>query len=507
MLRIPLRIAVAPSPRHLSLSLSLQRMRKIGTIPNSPHTSIPPPLPPTSPLSAPDTPPRPAKAVGDISSIFPSLSSNPTPPTPLPQRFADVKANLIQNTSPETLQASWDKLLSELAKELVEIRKLGSDVIPAVDYKDLKDAERDKKMLQEIRKRGAVIVKGVMGEGEVLQMKDQVKKYLQDNQGRVKAFPATSPSVYEIYWSPPQIRARTHPNLLTTHRFLLSSLFASPLPDSQINLTNPLSYADRLRIRPPGDARFALGPHVDAGSVERWEDPTYASAYSPIWAGNWPSYDPFSAEGMEMRERGVLDMYNGAGACSMLRLWQGWLSLSHTSPGEGTLRVFPLLKQSTAYILLRPFFSPDATTGKWTFTNPITSALPGSIPSFTQELNPTTHPHLALDNGGMVSMPTVKPGDYVAWHGDAIHAVESIHAGKGDSSVFYIPAVPDSLRNREFLKRQREEMETGGVPPDFPGAGVETEGERGWAGKGGWEHVHEEGDRRVLGWGLREGEE
>ncbi|KAF8426187.1 hypothetical protein EV426DRAFT_530646 [Tirmania nivea] len=479
--------------------------RTIGTFPTSRNPSIPPPPSPAFPPFATD-PPRPAKAIGDISSIFPSLSSNPTPPSPLPQRFADVKANLINNTSPDTLQASWDKLLSELEKELVEIRNLGSNVIPTVEFKNLEDVKRDQKMLDEIRRRGTVIVKGVMGEGEALEMKEHTRMYIKDNLRRVKAFPATNPSVYEIYWSPPQIRARTHPNLLTTHRFLLSSLFSPSLPNSQIDLTTPLSYADRLRIRPPGDASFALGPHVDAGSVERWEDPTYASAYSPIWAGNWLSYDPFSAEGMEMRERGVLDMYNGAGACSMLRLWQGWLSLSHTSPGEGTLRVFPLLKHSTAYILLRPFFSPDTTAGKWTLTNPITPALPGSIPSFTQELSPTTHPHLALSNGGIVSIPTVKPGDYVAWHADAIHAVESFHAGKGDSSVFYIPAVPDSVRNREFLKRQRMEMETGGVPPDFPGAGVETEGERGWVGKGGWEHIHESGDRRVLGWGLREGE-
>lgn len=36
-----------------------------------------------------------------------------------------------------------------------------------------------------------------------------------------------------------------------------------------ISTTSPTSYADRFRIRPPGDAAFALGPHVDAGS---WRD-------------------------------------------------------------------------------------------------------------------------------------------------------------------------------------------------------------------------------------------
>jgi hypothetical protein len=34
------------------------------------------------------------------------------------------------------------------------------------------------------------------------------------------------------------------------------------------------------------------------------------------------------------------------------------MSLSHSRPGTGTLRVLPLLKESTAYWILRPFL-PD----------------------------------------------------------------------------------------------------------------------------------------------------
>lgn len=429
------------------------------------------------------------------------MSGNPPAPTPLPPRFASVKANLISQTSPEKLQASWDNLLAELDAEIAIIARNGSNVIPQVEFSELKDAERDEKFLEEVRKRGTVVVKGVIPEEEALEMKEQARKYIRENEGRVKAFPASNPSVYEVYWSPPQIRARTHPRLLTAQSFLLSTLFEKTLPNDSVDLSTPLAYADRLRIRPPGDAGFALGPHVDAGSVERWEDPTYASTYDHIWQGNWQKYSPFSREGVIARENAQLDMYNGAGACSMLRLWQGWLGLSNTSPGEGTLRVFPLLKHSTAYILLRPFFSPDSSPGqKWRLEHPVTSSLPGSIPSFTQELNHQTHPHLKLDEGGMVSVPTVKPGDYVAWHGDAIHSVEAVHRGKGDSSVFYIPAVPASKRNVEFLRRQKATMESGGVPPDFPGAGVEGQGEGGWKGQGGWGDVHPEGDRRALGW-------
>jgi len=358
----------------------------------------------------------------------------------------------------------------------------------------------------------------VIAQDEVLEMKESVKRYIERNKERVTAFPAWNPSVYEIYWSRGQIRARTHPNLRSAHIFLLSALFSPPPERTGIDLTSPLIYADRVRIRPPGDTGFTLGAHVDAGSVERWEDPTYASAYEAIWRGDWEAYTPFSGDGLAVREKAQLDMYNGAGACSMLRPWQGWLSLSSTAPGEGTLRVFPLLKHSTAYLLLRPFFSPSSSSGSpstsrerknetnhgepyWQLDTPPTAIFPGSIPSYTQELTPASHPHLKLSSS-MVSVPKVSPGDYVAWHYDAIHAVDPVHAGTADSSVFYIPAVPTSPRNIEYLTRQKATMEVGTVPPDFPGAGEDSGGECGWFGKGTWMDIHPQGERKALGWGL-----
>lgn len=40
----------------------------------------------------------------------------------------------------------------------------------------------------------------------------------------------------------------------------------------------------------------------------------------------------------------------------VFRALQGWTSLSHTGPNEGTLKVFPAIKESSAYMMLRPFF-------------------------------------------------------------------------------------------------------------------------------------------------------
>lgn len=83
------------------------------------------------------------------------------------------------------------------------------------------------------------------------------------------------------------------------------------------------------------------------------------------------------------------DLYGGSGQCSVFRMFQGasislprsftssltafrgpgqflrcllagWTALSTTSPGEGTLQVFPDVNLATAYVMLRPFFKPRA---------------------------------------------------------------------------------------------------------------------------------------------------
>jgi hypothetical protein len=112
----------------------------------------------------------------------------------------------------------------------------------------------------------------------------------------------------------------------------------------------------------------------------------------------------------------------------MFRMFQGWLSMSTTSPGEGTMKVNPLLSKATAYFLLRPFFQPTRSSSdiglafldadNWQLEDQTTSVLQGAIPSNCQELNEALHPHLGLEYT-MVHIPQVRPGDYVAWHCDS----------------------------------------------------------------------------------------
>lgn len=240
------------------------------------------------------------------------------------------------------------------------------------------------------------------------------------------AFPPSDPQVFELYWSAPQLKARSHPSLLRVQRRLMSLAWHASSPAAPISLANPLSYADRLRIRQPGDAAFALGPHIDGGGVERWESNGYGrgAVYDAVLEGNWEAHDPWDVGG---RIDVVNNLYDGQGACSVFRMWQGWLSMSHAKPTEGTLLVYPLIKMATAYVLLRPFFRPVSEArdarfldeSNWAFTGveEMTSELEGAWPGYGQELTDQLHPHLELE-GTMVHVPTIRPGDYVAWHCD-----------------------------------------------------------------------------------------
>jgi hypothetical protein len=109
-------------------------------------------------------------------------------------------------------------------------------------------------------------------------------------------------------------------------------------------------------------------------------------------------------------------------------------------------------------------------------------------------MNESLHPHLELSTS-MVSIPTVRPGDMVFWHCDTIHAVDSVHRGNFDSSVFYIPAAPLCEVYGEYLAQQRHSFQQGIPPPDFPGG----EGESRHVGRATPENIKTVEGRRAMG--------
>ncbi|KAI5860892.1 DUF1479-domain-containing protein [Durotheca rogersii] len=422
--------------------------------------------------------PTQGKREGSIADAFVSLSGIAR--SPLPQRYLEHKKALVEGHEKDVID-SWNRLLPQLKRENETIYREGPRIIPTIRFRDL---DRDLVELRsEIERRGVAVVKGVVPEEEARSLKSEIEEYVTQNP-HTKAFPPHDPQVYELYWSAPQIRARAHPNLLRVQAALMQKLWRTSDPRSALSMS-PLSYADRLRIRQPGDASFALGPHVDGGSVERWEPDGYGrgGVYNKIFEGVWEEYDPWDAT---TRVSAVIDNHNGLGACTMFRMFQGWLSMSATNPFEGTLMVNPAIKLSTAYFLLRPFFRPISDLDRvsvddylaaenWEFAgSEMTSELQGATPGHGQELSTVLHPHLDLENT-MVHVPPIKPGDLVVWHCDTIHAVDKVHKGQSDSSVLYIPVCPLTESNARYLVRQREAFLSGTPGPDFPGGRGEAD--------------------------------
>ncbi|KAI9725625.1 MAG: hypothetical protein M1828_002910 [Chrysothrix sp. TS-e1954] len=411
-----------------------------------------------------------AKKEGDISDSFVQLSGQSF--KPLEPRFAEIKKKLIYGHE-DALEAAWKRLLRTLREEVPLVASLGPEVIPQIDYVDIDRPSEH--FTKEHKKRGVAVIRNVLSQREALELKSELRSYIRDNP-HTKAFPQVNPQVYELYWSKSQIRARSHPNLLRTQRFLMSHWHSSN-PEANISIDHPTAYADRVRMRQPGDAKFALSAHVDGGSCERWEANGYGlgRVYDAIFRGDWESYDPWEAS---CRLPVVSDLYQGAGACSVFRMYQGWLSMPHIGPGEGTLLVNPLLGLATSYYLLRPFFEAKRSAealgpeflepSNWRLQREQDSWLHGATPGHGQELTAQLHPHLDLDHS-MVHVPKVAPGDYVAWHCDTIHAVDKVHAGSTDSSVLYIPSCPLTELNARHMDRQRDTFMRGVPGPDFPG--------------------------------------
>ncbi|KAL6305120.1 hypothetical protein BKA93DRAFT_817078 [Sparassis latifolia] len=415
----------------------------------------------------------------------------------LPMRFAALKREICAN--PEKMVYSWQGVLKELESTAEEIAARGADVIPQVLYGDVVRG-LSTEQIKNVTKAGVIIVKGGVPEQEALSWKQSIREYARVNADGVKGGPPGNIVFYELYNSRPQIYARTHPAVIATQRALLA-LWHTSSPSTAVSLHTPVAYFDRLRIRPPGPSVFTLGPHIDGGGVERWEDPGFRACFGTILnsdaGADWRAHNPFD---VTPRLHAKQDLYNAPNQCSVFRPWQGWTSLSHTGPGEGTLRVLPMLSLATAYIMLRPFFrlrssatASSLKTADWELDLDGT-AFPGSSPGKTQELNAETHPHLRLDRT-MVSMPRIAPGDQVYWHCDLVHSVETDHNGLGDSSVLYIPAVPLTEHNATYLREQRLAFKGGLPPPDFPGG----DGESRFFGRATTEDVEGVEGRRLLG--------
>lgn len=302
-----------------------------------------------------------------------------------------------------------------------------------------------------------MILRGVVPEAEATAWEKSLKEYVQKHPG-VGGHPAKKPAAWNVFWTKAQVEMRSHPRVLEAMRSV-SRLWHVSDPDTLIDFDSQVVYPDRIRIRYPTTepGQFPLAPHLDSGSIERWEDDENRRNFAKIFEGDWQDWDGWVAD---HRVDAASDLYQTGTSCSVWRSLQGWLSLSHTGTGEGTLRVLPNLKLSMAYIMLRPLFQDN----EFDDSQP---TFPGSEPGQTQFF-PTNewHPHLNIDKA-IIGIPPVKPGDYVFWHCDLVHGVDELHPGVLDSSVSYNACNPLTPYNIRSLLSTRTSFQEGDVPADF----------------------------------------
>lgn len=204
---------------------------------------------------------------------------------------------------------------------------------------------------------------------------------------------------------------------MALHR-VLNSLWHDK-EDPEKSFAAPLAYADACRIRPPGIPFTGLGPHIDAGSLCRWEEPQYQKTYEKVWSGKVEEYDPYD---LTVRKWANPAFHPGQAQSRVFRAFQGWTALTKAGAGEGSLLIYPELKFAIAYVLLRPFFQPPASDAdilepeKWAL-NLDDAWFPGVWRHTPQELSARAFPHMNLTKC-MVNIPTMEPGDTVWWHCD-----------------------------------------------------------------------------------------
>ncbi|KAF8886070.1 DUF1479-domain-containing protein [Gymnopilus junonius] len=394
----------------------------------------------------------------------------------LPARFADIKASIAASYPDFEANAiqSWGEILQELNEVAKVIKTDSVDYVPQVNFTDLHKLSPEG--VEKIKRRGTVVIKDIVPDEQAAKWKDELKEFVKINPD-VDGLPRDDKQFFSLFWTKPQVQARSHPNVLAATAWLNNLYSAKSKDDASalegVDLNVPLSYADRFRIRKPGVAWELHPPHVDGGGIERWEDSD--------------------------------SLYGRPGQATVFRTFQGWLALSETAPTQGTLKVFPDVLLSNAYCILRPFFTPtvpiesdsiyDGKNWKFDISAP---DFPGIIPRdggfIGPRPKPELHPNLRLEEN-MTSVPKVHPGDAVFWHCDVIHAVEEEHTGGGDSAVIYIPAVPLTPTNQEYVERQAATFLKGKCPPDMP----QGLGEAEFVGVARLEDIISEAGKRAMG--------
>ncbi|KAF3903202.1 hypothetical protein ABW20_dc0101765 [Dactylellina cionopaga] len=384
--------------------------------------------------------------------------------------YVSARTAIVEAYGPEKLKEAWLRVCEQLQTVTEEIIGKGNNIIPVCSAAQLLKEGFSSTERERIWKTGCVVIRGVIPEASCRQLYADLRDYIADNREHIVTWPEESPSMYKLFNSPTQNIIRSHPTHLHVQR-LLNELWHDNSESGETS-PDPLIYLGGLRDRPPNQVFLGLGPHIDAGSLSRWADPKYREFYKSIFSGHPEDHDSWD---LNARKDVVQDLFKGGAHSSVMRSFQGWTALTPAAPREGSILLYPNVKTTIGYWLLRPFFCPPADevdimdASKWKFDNSGTGGyFPGTMKPDSQRLSRSSHPHLRLREC-LVHAPDIQPGDTVWWHPDLCHAVDPIHEGSQNSSVVFIPACPTTPMIEEYVKRQLADTLAGRQPFDSKG--------------------------------------
>src|SRR5699024_7884919 len=256
----------------------------------------------------------------------------------------------------EALAAVESRVLPRV-REVVAAREAGEPVWPTIDYADIAAGTVTDEQRELVSRRGCLVVRGHFEREQALGWDAGIVDYVERNsffenyRGPGDDFfgsVGSTPAIYPVYWSEPQMEARQSDRMARVQSFLNSFWRHESEGRQWFDPERDALYPDRIRRRPPGTDSGGLGTHSDPGTLDLWMTSEYQQAFRHLFDGDVEAYDPWDAA-----HRTTGPQYPGSTMCSAFRTFQGWTALSDMDHDQGVLHTVPV-PEVMAYLMLRP---------------------------------------------------------------------------------------------------------------------------------------------------------
>ena len=404
-----------------------------------------------------------------LADTLPALPHWETTPEDLPIAIREVKRALrarieASGRTVEEVFAVMEARVRARVEEISAAKERGETIWPVIDYADIANGTVSAEQVEQLRRRGCLIVRGHFDREQALGWDQGIVDYVESNRffedyrGPADDFfgsVGSKPEIYPVYWSPAQMQARQSERMAAVQAFLNSQWRNESDGVQWFDPNRDSLYPDRIRRRPEGASSSGLGTHLDPGTLDLWMTQAYQQTFRHLFDGTVEDYDPWDAA-----HRTAGPQYPGSTMCSAFRTFQGWTALSDMDHDQGVLHTVPI-PEAMGYLMLRPLLSDVPEDNMCDVT--------------VNQVFPATEEWHSLLLEALSGIPDVKAGDSVWWHADMIHSVAPVEDQRGWGNVMYIPAAPWCPRNEAYAATVREAFLTGSSPSDFPEENYERE--------------------------------